>query len=228
MIIGGGQLSKAFTGHDTDAVCIFASGVSDSSCSDASQFERERNLLLETLLANRAKKFIYFSSCALSASSYPRNAYYTHKANMESLVVNNSERFLIFRIPQLFGDLIHHKTLINYIYEAVRDGCNFNVYDDAHRYVIEINDVRKIVSLYLEEGVDNLIVDLANPHRYRVVEIVYVFEQLLNKKAAYQIVQKTDKYEINFSSLIGFLEKHDVDMGFGEGYLLRRLAQKLK
>ncbi|MGA4533300.1 hypothetical protein ACPA1H_23465 [Ectopseudomonas chengduensis] len=221
-------MSKAFADHDAEAVCIFASGVSDSSCSDSSQFEREKNLLLETLLANRDKKFIYFSSCALSAPNYARNAYYEHKANMESLVVKNSEHFYIFRIPQLFGDLIHHKTIINYIYEAVRDGLNFNVYDDAHRYVIEINDVQKLVSLYLKGGVENLIVDIANTHRYRVVEIVDVFEQLLKKKADYQIVKKTDKYELNLSPLISFLGKHNVDMEFGEKYLLRKLAQKLK
>lgn len=228
MIIGNGQLSKAFADHDTEAVCIFASGVSDSSCCDASQFEREKNLLLATLLANQDKKFVYFSSCALSAPDYARNAYYEHKANMEALVIKNSERFFIFRIPQLFGDLIHHKTLINYIYEAVRDGLKFNVYDNAYRYVIEIKDVQRLVSLYLEKGSGNLIVDLANPHRYKVIDIVDAFEQLLLKRANYQIVKKTDKYTLSLSALMDFLEKHDIEMGFGESYLLHKLSQKLQ
>ena len=43
-IIGTGQLAKIFQNSDIDLnnVCIFASGVSNSSCVDIYQFQREK------------------------------------------------------------------------------------------------------------------------------------------------------------------------------------------
>ena len=75
MIIGNGQLAKAFMNSDLEHkdLCIFASGVSNSNCTDPKEFERERDLLKVTLSENPGKKLIYFSSCALSASEYPKN-----------------------------------------------------------------------------------------------------------------------------------------------------------
>lgn len=103
MIIGSGQLAKVFAKSQIkDDVCIFASGVSNSSCTDEKQFEREKNLLVDTLKKNSDKKFVYFSSCALSAIEYPKNDYYKHKVNMEDIIKEHSNNYYIFRVPQLF------------------------------------------------------------------------------------------------------------------------------
>lgn len=228
MIIGKGQLAKIFSDYDNETFCLFASGVSDSTCVKLAAFEREQNLLLSTLQAHPDKRFIYFSSCALSATDYQKNAYYHHKAHMESLVAKHSPHYFIFRIPQFFGELIHHKTLINFIYESVRDGLEFNIYDDAHRYVIEADDVRKLVLLYLDNSSDNLIIDLANPYRYRVTEIVEIFEQLLDKRARCNIVTRSDKYTLDLTKLTSFLHRLHVNMEFGEDYLRHKLLQKIK
>lgn len=228
MIIGNGQLAKAFQEkqlkHDT---CIFASGVSNSSCTDEKQFEREKNLLIDTLKNNNDKKFVYFSSCALSASEYPKNDYYKHKAHMEEIIKNYSNNHYIFRIPQLFGDLILHKTLINFIYKSIEHNHKFNIYNKAYRYVIEINDVQKLVESYLDHD-GCLIVDLANPYRYKVLDIVQIFEKLLNKKAHYEVVQKEDKYTLDLTPLENFVKEKKIDVDFGEEYLINKLREKLR
>jgi len=227
MIIGSGQLAKVFAKSQIqDNVCIFASGVSNSSCTDEKQFEREKNLLIDTLKSSCDKKFVYFSSCALSAIEYPKNDYYRHKANMEDIVKKYSDNYYIFRIPQLFGDLILHKTLINFIYKSIEHKDKFTVYDEAYRYVIEINDVRRLVESYLLCK-SSFTVDLANPHRYKVLDIVEIFEQLLNKKAHYEVIKKEDKYILDLTLLENFAKEKKIDIDFGEAYLMTKLREKL-
>ena len=227
MIIGNGQLAKAFQkAHLKENICIFASGVSNSSCTDERQFEREKNLLIDTLKNNSDKKFVYFSSCALSAIEYPKNDYYKHKANMEDIIKEHSNNYYIFRVPQLFGDLILHKTLINFIYKAIEHNHKFNIYDEAYRYVIEINDVRKLVENYLDNN-GCITIDLANPYRYKVLDIVQIFEKLLAKKAYYEVIQKEDKYTLDLTSLEKFVKEKKIDIDFGKEYLIKKLREKL-
>jgi len=228
MIVGNGQLAQVFEDYDNNGVCIFASGVANSNCQDPKEFERERNLLLKTLEKNKDKKFVYFSSCALSAPKYPKNAYYEHKRQMEELIKEYSNNYYIFRIPQLFGALKHHKTLINFLYEAIINEESFNVYSQAYRYVIEIGDVRKLVGVYLQHHEGCITVDLANPYRYKVTQIVEIFEKLLGKKALYSLVEKEDQYTLDLSDMLGFVQQFGVEIDFGEEYISKKLTEKIK
>ena len=229
MVVGNGQLAKIFQNSDIlNEVCIFASGVSNSSCIDINQFQREKKLLLETLKNNSDKKFVYFSSCALSAIEYPKNNYYEHKRNMEDIIKEYSHSYYIFRIPQLFGDLILHKTLINFIYKSIEHNHKFNIYDEAYRYVIEINDVRKLVEIYLIQHNSCLTIDIANPYRYKVLDIVQIFEKLLNKKANYEIVHKEDKYTLDLTPLEDFVKEKGINIKFGKDYIINKLSEKIK
>ena len=145
---------------------------------------------------------------------------------MEDIIKEHSNNYYIFRVPQLFGDLILHKTLINFIYKAIEHNHKFNIYDEAYRYVIEINDVQKLVESYLDyDGC--MTVDLANPYRYKVLDIVQIFEKLLRKKANYKIIQKEDKYILDLTSLENFIKEKRIDIDFGEEYLIKKLREKL-
>ena len=181
MVIGTGQLATVFKDSTLNDSLIFASGVSNSNCKKNSEFQREKALLLESLENNRDKNFIYFSSCALSSNDYPKNEYYRHKQKMEELIKENSNNYYIFRIPQLFGHLKSHKTLINFIYNCILDDEEFKLYSDAYRYVIEINDLKLLVEKYVAFSNSNIVVDLANNYKYKVLDIVEIFENLLNK-----------------------------------------------
>ncbi|MBU3951800.1 MAG: NAD(P)-dependent oxidoreductase [Proteobacteria bacterium] len=229
MIIGNGQLAKIFKedGCFFDDVVIFASGVTNSDCRDDREFNREKELLEKTLVENNAKRFVYFSSCALSAKTYEKNEYYQHKQHMEDIIRANSNNYLIFRIPQLFGNLIRHKTIINFFYKSIQQQQQFNIFDEAYRYVIEINDVKKLVKAYLEFSNQCSIVDLANPYRYKVFDIVKILEQLLEKKAVYRILEKEDKYKLDFSEMKDFIKTHSIHMPFGPDYLFNKLKEKI-
>lgn len=227
MIIGNGQLAQAFKDNELVNTCIFASGVSNSSCSDTKEFERELKLLAGTLEKMGDKKFVYFSSCALSAKEYPKNDYYKHKLKMEEYIKTHSSNYYIFRIPQLFGALKHHNTLINFLYESILNDTPIKLYDEAYRYVIEIEDVRLLVELYLMHSDSCITVDLANPHRYKVIDIVNIFEKLLHKKADYELVHKSDGYILDVSDMISFASEHALDIDFSEDYLYKKLKEKI-
>jgi len=226
-IIGNGQLANVFKNLDLSNVVIFASGVSDSNCIDKKQFEREKILLLKTIKKNSNKIIVYFSSCVLSAPRYKKNTYYIHKENMEELIKKYSKKYYIFRMPQLFGKLQNHKTLINFLYESIKYQKKFQIYDEAYRYVIEINDVRIIVEEFINNSKTNITVDIANPFRYKVIDIVSAFEELLDKKALYDIIKKEDKYILDLTELISFINKNSINVNFDRDYLKNHLASKL-
>jgi len=229
LIIGNGQMAKVFQKNcNLNNVVIFASGVSDSSCNDLKEFKREENLLLQVLNQNKDKRFVYFSSCALSAVDYKLNEYYWHKQNMENLIKENSNNYYIFRLPQVFGNLTRHKTLVNFFYTSIINGKKFNVYDKAYRYVVEINDVKRFVEIFLLfSGERNIIIDFANPFRYKVLDIVKILEVLLNKKAKYDLIYKEDGYILKFKEMNSFLEKFSIDFEFGESYLYNKLRKRV-
>jgi nucleoside-diphosphate-sugar epimerase len=226
-VIGGGQLAKTFDAFQASNVLLFASGVSNSKCTDPKEFLREGYLLKRTLLENPDKKLIYFSSCALSAPEYPKNAYYQHKANMEALIKDLTDDYYIFRLPQLFGDLFLHKTLINFLYKCIVHNHTFKVFDNAYRYVIEINDVRTLVEAYVNSQDACVTIDLANPFRYKVLDIVKTFEVLLGKKANYEIVEKDDQYRLDLTPMLNFVQSQGLRLDFGSDYLHKKLSEKL-
>jgi nucleoside-diphosphate-sugar epimerase len=229
MVIGDGQLAKIFTDFSVDRnIIIFASGVSNSNCTDSIAFEREKSLLVHTLEKYKGKKFVYFSSCALSAKNYTQNKYYEHKASIEKYIQIHSREYYIFRLPQLFGKLIAHKTLINHIYQSIIDEHTMTIYNHAYRYVIEINDVQKIVSAYLLYSKSNQIIDIANPYKYSILEIIKIFEDLLEKKAKYTIIDKKDEYNLDLRNILGFIEENHIDILFNKEYLYKHLLNKLK
>jgi UDP-2-acetamido-2,6-beta-L-arabino-hexul-4-ose reductase len=228
MVIGSGQLASSFCSlaHSKEVI-IFASGVSNSNTNDHALFLRERELLLETLLRYKGCVIVYFSSCALSAKGYYLNAYYQHKRAMESLILSHSQHYYIFRLPQLFGDLKEHSTLINFFYYAIKDQQHFTLYSDAYRYVIDIDDTVYLVKKYLLHHSPKLVVDLANSHKYRVKEIVEILESLLDKRGDYDEVSYSDDYHLNLEPLHHFMNRLGVNLGFGVSYLEERLQKRV-
>lgn len=227
MIIGSGQIAQQFATTALTNTIFFASGVSDSGCTDRLQFQRETRLVSETLSANQGKTFVYFSSCALSASDYEKNLYYQHKQSIEQLIRAQTENYYIFRLPQVFGNILAHKTLINYLYAKISNGEPFIVYQDAYRYVLELDDLRDLVVAYLHHSAPAVTVNLANPYRYHILEIVGVIEELLQKKASYNLQKKSDEYMLDLAPMLEFIDANNLEFPFGEDYLFQKLKHKI-
>ena len=104
-VIGNGMLAQALLNYfkTNQDLVFFASGVSNSDCTDTKQFERERTLLCKELDKNLlTNKFIYFGTCSIYDPDSQEKPYLTHKINMEKLVLSHPCG-CVFRLPQLAG-----------------------------------------------------------------------------------------------------------------------------
>lgn len=105
-IIGHGDVASVLI--DREDITFFASGVSDSKCTNPFQFKREENLLKEM---PRHIHLVYFSTLAIY---YNWNPYVAHKKRMEQMVRDLFQSYTIVRIGNIsWGG--NPNTLINYL-----------------------------------------------------------------------------------------------------------------
>lgn len=106
MVIGNGDLASAII--DREDVIFFASGVSNSRCSDPAKFKREENLLKQQ---PRHMHLVYFSTLSIY---YNHSPYVAHKKRMEQLVKDLFYSYTIVRIGNISWGT-NPNTLINYL-----------------------------------------------------------------------------------------------------------------
>lgn len=106
MIIGHGDISSVLI--DRDDVTFFASGVSNSRCSDPLKFKREENLLKDQ---PRHIHLVYFSTLSIY---YNWSPYVAHKKRMEQLVKDLFQSYTIVRIGNISWGT-NPNTLLNYL-----------------------------------------------------------------------------------------------------------------
>lgn len=123
MILGRGDIASVLT--DKPDRIYFASGVSNSSCTDWHEFQREKKLLLEQ---NRFQRLVYFSSLCIYYSDTP---YSKHKLQMEAMAKRTFNEYTIIRLGNITWGK-NPNTLINYLSinpQAERK--------DVYRYLID-------------------------------------------------------------------------------------------
>lgn len=225
MIIGSGLVANGFRSYEkNDAVLIFASGVSDSKNLDHAAFNREKELLQQTIANFPEKKLIYFSTCSIYDSASRQSPYVHHKLNMESLVIQNQPRFQIFRVSNLVGKTNNPNTLLNYLYHHIITGRSFYVWKYAERNIIDIDDTVKLCEhLIADHNYDNTVINIANTANKSIPEIITVFESITGKKASYTTIDKGGGPEID-SFLVKKLAP-ELDIQFDDTYLHRVLEK---
>ena len=108
MIIGNGDLGQVLKEVDRKDLLFFSSGVSNSSETRESEYQREINLLLEQ---DKTKHIVYFSSLAIF---YSKTRYTKHKQYMEYLIKDNFRHWTIIRLGNITWGKNPH-TIINYL-----------------------------------------------------------------------------------------------------------------
>lgn len=130
MIVGNGNIAKVL--KDREGVLFFASGVSDSGCSDVKQFEREANLLCRM---PKDMHVVYFSNLGVYRWDNP---YINHKKNMEKLVKNMFKSYTIVRVEVL--EWARNKTTIhNYFRDCIANGKPVTI-QDTYRYLLSLEE----------------------------------------------------------------------------------------
>ncbi len=125
-IVGSGDIASVL--QEREGIVFFASGVSNSGELPESEYQREKDLLLQQ---DRSQRIVYFGSLSIF---YSDTRYTQHKREMEELVKGNFDKYCIVRIGNIdFGDNPH--TLINFLRNKYKSGEPLQIMD-VERYVV--------------------------------------------------------------------------------------------
>jgi nucleoside-diphosphate-sugar epimerase len=225
MIVGSGLLAKGFLrsfGDRTD-VCMFASGVSDSRSVDADSFERERNALESALEAHRlVQRFVYFGTCSVYEVGDAATPYKTHKLAMEKKVLSH-EGGIVFRLPQIAGRSQNQATLLNHLSTHILLGKSISVWRYAERNIIDIEDIVRIASVFIDQGVDSGIYNIANSSNIGMEDLVDILSNILSTQPILTLLDKGGPCPINVDPMLDLLA--DAGVEFGGDYLYRILSK---
>ena len=205
-IIGSGFIARSFLNQDKylslNKICIYASGVSNSSSLNKTQYKKE--IIKITSLKNKLDKhttIIYFSTCSIYDPYRKKKIYNKHKILMEKIIKKEFKNFIIIRLPEVVGKSVNKFTLTNFIYNKITKSIKFQLWSNALRNLIDIKDVVHIVSKIIKiKEFKNCTLNIFNPNMYNVLEIVRCFEKILKKKGNYTLVSsQSSKWKINYS-----------------------------
>lgn len=201
MVVGSGLIARAFAplADGNDRLCVYAYGVSNSSCTDSKQFIREAIALKESLDREKDAIFLYFGTCSVGDPEMQYSPYVQHKLRMEALVVEH-DKGIIVRLPQVVGFSRNTSTLLNFLASNIIRGTQFDLWINARRNLIDISDVVAIVEkMLLDTSFNARVVNIANPFSYHMPEIVSTMEKVLGRKAVYRPIDRGSSYEIDTS-----------------------------
>lgn len=218
MIVGNGLIANSFSGFkEEQKILIFASGVSNSKETDISQYNRETNLLKNTILNNQDKKIIYFSTTSIYDKELSNQPYCIHKLKMENLIKELSNNFNIFRLPEVVGNNNKYQ-IIGFLINKIKNEEPFEIWKNATRHLIGISDVVKISTYIIhKEEFHNKIINISSPIKTPILDLVLYIEHVLNKKAIYSFINKGDSYDIQTPEMNTLIK--ELDLNFDEQYV---------
>lgn len=225
MVIGNGLLAKKFYSYNTsDSYIVFASGVSNSGNKLKSEFNREKDLLLNTIANNPGKTIIYFGTCSVYDTMLSSSLYVLHKLAMEELIAKQAGNYHIFRISNLAGKTENPNTVLNYFAQHILNQSPFSLWTNSSRNIIDIDDAFLVCDYIIQNALfTNEIVNIANPDNYPVSDIVAVLETHFNQKGNYSLVEKESNPVIDTSAIKGIIAK--LNINFDSNYLPRTIEK---
>ena len=144
MIIGNGNIARVL--KDKENIIFFASGVSNSSCIDEKEYEREFNLL-KTIPID--KHIVYFSNLGIY---YKKDRYTQHKIDIEEYIRNTYKSYTIVRI-EVCEWVKTPSTILNVFKKQLNQGSE-PIIQDTTRYVLSLDEFLYWIDL-IQPGVKN-------------------------------------------------------------------------
>lgn len=184
VIIGNGLLANAFSKANIKNCLFFCSGVSNSSETRKKAFDREEALLRNSIIVHSNKCIVYFSSVSAIKIDTP---YYNHKKNMERIIVESAEDYIIFRLPQVAGAVVN-STLLSFITQNIYLGNSFKVFKHATRTVVDVEDLVDLFELIYSQSERNVTLNICPQYTFQPEYLVKLISKKLNTEALYEIV----------------------------------------
>jgi nucleoside-diphosphate-sugar epimerase len=216
MIIGNGLIATTINNSflDHTNLCVFAAGVSNSSETNESEFQRELDLLKKTLADNNTKKFIYFSTVSIDVKKIP-TPYTTHKLNMEKYIEENTTNYLILRLPNVVGNSTNPNQLVNYFYNSLINNIPVTITKNYIRHLLDVEDIPSIIKFLLikHSNINNVVV--AFPNGISIDNLLHLIEEINGNKFnnTVEIENFDTEFRLNlstFNSYLGIMPYKDV------------------
>lgn len=224
MIVGNGLIATAFKKSDIDfsEYVIFASGVSNSKLKDQNEFEKEFLLIKEYL--NTEKKFIYFSSIHMLDPSQNTSMYVEHKIKIEKFIQMNFNNYIIYRLPIVVGKGGNEKSLFNFLYYSIVNKINMEILVDSFRYIIDVEDVVHFV--VNTRHVNNNIINLVFDQPCNIMDLINVFEKVLQIKSVYTKHKGGDFFQVDNNELKISLSNPKILPEYSSNEYLKKVIKK--
>jgi nucleoside-diphosphate-sugar epimerase len=219
MVIGNGLVAKRFESYKRENdFLVFASGVSNSKTKNPELYEREMKLLENHVQQYNTRSLVYFSTCSVYDPQEKDSAYVKHKLQIEAFIQNQVKQFHIFRISNLAGKSANPNTLLNFFFNHVKSGVNFDVWTNACRNLIDIDDAYLIMDHILKNNLfPNGIVNIASPENIPVKRIIEAIESFMGIKSNYIEIEKGTCFDIDTSSIQPVIQ--NLAIRFGPEYI---------
>jgi hypothetical protein len=198
MVVGDGMISNIFRNkyeYDNNYL-IFSSGVSNSNETNVENYKREEDLILKYINDFPSYKFIYFSSVLLDIDS----PYFKHKKNIERIIINNCESYLIFRLPQILGNGGNRNNIINYFRDCISNNIIIKYQQDTYRSIIDIDDLYKIVNFCIKES--NIILNISYIERIYIKDLICMMSEIMNRNVLSTNIETGHSLDIENSEII--------------------------
>lgn len=226
MLFGNGLLAQSFAPsfRGSEDLVVFASGVSDSQCSIESEYSREAELLQDALRVHAdAKLFLYFSTCSIFDPDARESRYVRHKLQMEKLVAQLGAH-LVFRLPIVVGPTGNARSLVRFLAERIIAGQPVDVWKNAGRYLIDVEDVVAIgLDLINREGIRNECVNIAGPRCTPVPELVETIGRVVGKRPECRYIERGSTYSLDTRRISASVTS--LDIRFDRDYVERTLQK---
>ena len=226
MLLGEGLLARAFAPvfQGNERVVVFASGVSDSQCTIAEEFDREVHLLQASISKYaHADAFLYFSTCSIFDPCSSGSPYVVHKLRMEDLVARHRAH-LVLRLPVVVGSGGNRKSLVRFLAERIVAEEPFEVWKNAGRYLIDIDDVVRIcVDLVNTEMARNERINVAGPSDVLLPELVELLARIVGKRPICTYVARGARFSLDTHRISESVSRLNVP--FDAGYVERVLRK---
>lgn len=207
-----------------ESVVVFASGVSDSQCSVEAEYSREATLLRESIeTCANARLFLYFSTCSIFDPSARDSRYVKHKLQMEELVSRHGSH-LVLRLPVVVGPTANATSLVRHLADRMRAGQSVEVWKNAGRYLIDVDDVVAIgVDLIETELARNERINVAGPKDTPLPELVETLGRVIGKQPVCRCVKRGSRYTFDTERIEASVARQGIR--FDCSYLERTLRK---
>ncbi|SBT95691.1 NAD dependent epimerase/dehydratase family protein [Streptomyces sp. DI166] len=200
-IVGDGFLARNLAesfGDRFPAVTALACGVSRTTTAEAAEYDREAQVLYDTLdtCAREGRQVLFFSTSSFAmygftdegrqaSESYPvrpPNTYGRHKLALESVVRSSGVEYLVLRLSHAVGGHQRPHQLLPTLVRNIGAG-EVTVLRGAHRDLLDVRDLMHAVGRLLADGVSGEVLNVASGIPQPVESVVTAIEQRLGVTA---------------------------------------------